>query len=95
MANFIKMNANKLKKDGEDVKDLNETIPILVDELQGAMSDLANCWEGPAWAGYQENMAHYIDLLREMYEYMGRFAGNIMQASQDYMRTEQDISADI
>lgn len=95
MADKIRMNANRLKADGEEVKELNESIPILVDELQTAMSKLADCWEGPAWAGYQENMAHYIDMLRDTYEYMGRFSGNLMQASQDYMRVEQDISADI
>lgn len=90
-AGIIRINSPKLKSDGEAVERLNGSIPILVDELEAEMKRLSECWEGAAWAGYQENMAEYFMELREMYEYMGRFAGNMLQAGQDYMRTEQDI----
>ncbi len=95
MSNYIKVDSNRISRDGENVQEIIEAIPRFIDELETSMEKLSACWEGPSWAVYQVSMRAHIRELRFVYEYMGRYAGQMIQSGQDYMRTEQDICMDI
>lgn len=91
MSDIIRISTNSLQRDAERIKELNDSIPALVKELETSMQQLAGCWEGLAWAGFQKTTAYYIEVLTEVYQYMGKYTENMQKASQDYERTEQDL----
>ena len=91
MSNIIRISTNSLQRDSEKIKELNDSIPILVKELEASMQELSGCWEGLAWAGFQKTTANYIEILTEVYQYIGKYTENMQNASQDYKRTEQDL----
>ncbi len=95
MANIIRVSANSINRDAERIKELNGTLPALVKELEEAMEKLSGCWEGIAWASFQETTAYYMETLTDVYKYMGEFVEKMLEASQDYERTEQDICGGI
>ena len=74
---------------------MKEEIPLLINELEDAMHQLANCWEGVAWGTFQQNTALHIEMLTDIYEYMSRYVITMQEAGIAYERTEQDICAQI
>lgn len=95
MAAYLKVTKSSMEKDSERIHDLIKTIPELVIDLEHAMGRLAGCWEGPAWAEYQNTVAEHIERMKEMYDDMGRYVVNTKEAAKQYMRTEQDVLAKI
>lgn len=95
MGNYLKVSANKLKYDAEKIGELNEAIPILIEELETSMRELSGCWEGPAWGAYQKTVAEYIGMLSEIYNYMGQYTITMQEAAKKYVYAEQDVCADI
>ncbi|MBO5030833.1 MAG: WXG100 family type VII secretion target [Lachnospiraceae bacterium] len=91
MGDVIRISTRSLRSDADRVKELNDALPGLVKELEESMQQLSNCWEGLAWAGFQQTTAYYIEVLTEVYQYMGTYTENMQKASQDYERTEQDL----
>lgn len=95
MGNMIRVSTHLLERDAEEIREMNDSLPILVKELEASMQQLSGCWEGVAWAGFQETTAYYIETLTEVYQYMGKYVENMYKASQDYERTEQDLCSSI
>ena len=95
MADYIKVSTAQLKNDAETIENLSKSIPTLVSDLEVAMTQLANCWEGAAWGEYQKTVAYYIEHLSAIYQHMIGFSSNIGEASKAYHRTEQDICSEI
>lgn len=95
MADLLKVSVNRLRTDASKVENLIDTIPNLVKELEEAMAQLAQCWEGQAWLEYQNNVAKYIEILTEIYKYMGEFTKDLNEAAKLYQRAEQDLCSAI
>ena len=95
MGDYLKVSTSKLRSEADRIEELKETIPTLMNELEAAMQQLAGCWEGPAWGAYQQNVAHHMEMLSDIYDYMSRYTIYMQEASKNYGYTEQDICADI
>lgn len=91
MAGYLKVSANSIKSDAEKIDELKEKVPMLLKDLETSMGQLANCWEGPAWAAYQVKVSEYMEMLSEIYEYLTKYTGSMKEAEKDYTRAEQDI----
>lgn len=95
MDNYLKVSAGLLERDAEKINELKNSIPVLVNELNDSMTQLSNCWEGPAWSSYQANVAYHIEVLTEIYDYLSRYADYMQEARKKYIRAEQDVCTDI
>lgn len=91
MSDVIKVSSNCIKNDADEIKRLGESIPTLINELQEAMQRLASCWEGPAWATYQQTVVQYMEVLSKNYETINKFIASLYEASDEYKRVEQEI----
>lgn len=87
----LKISVSRLKRDAALVENYIDSIPTLIKELEQSMDQLAQCWDGQAWLEYQNNVALYIEILTEIYRYMGDFTKDLNQAAKMYQRTEQDV----
>lgn len=95
MGSYLKVSASSMKRDADRMNELRKSIPALVNELDISMKQLSSCWDGPAWSTYQANVAYYIEILTEIYDYLSEYAASVQEASEKYMHAEQDICADI
>ena len=95
MARYLKTDSKRIESDAEEIEKLAGEIPKLLDELKDAMFSLDRCWEGDAWNAYQNTNAYYIEVLSDVYNYYEKYAANLVQASTDYMRAEQDVMDEI
>lgn len=91
MNTFIKVSTNSIANDAQEIDQLVNSIPELLKELEAAMGELSNCWEGAAWHNYQANVNHYIEMLLEIYKYMKNYAVKLQESSEVYHRAEQDV----
>lgn len=91
MSNVIKVSSNQIISDADKIKNLSDSIPTLINELQEVMNRLSGCWEGPAWEAYQGTVATYIQILTRNYEMMGKFVADLYDASENYKKVEQEI----
>jgi len=91
MANFMRVSTEAMKRDAERIQELNGAIPVLIEELDNSMQQLAACWEGAAWGMFQKNIADYTEMLGEIHKYMSEYASNMGRASNEYMHAEQDV----
>lgn len=85
-----KVSTGSMVRDAKRLKELSDSIPRLVHELEGAMGELAGCWDGAAWMAYQEKVAEYVDSLTEIYRSMTIYVECIDEAAILYRRAEQD-----
>ena len=95
MGNYLRISKNALERDAQNVETLIETLPALINDLQQGMHTLSTCWDGPAWAAYQQTVAKHVEKLTEMYEHMGKYTIYMKEAAKEYTRAEQDVCADI
>lgn len=95
MSGYLKVSANKIKSDAQRMEELKETIPTLMKELEAAMMQLSGCWEGVAWAAYQQNVADHMEMLSDIYDYMSRYIVSVQEAGKEYGYAEQDVQAEI
>lgn len=95
MADYVKISCNNITRDAERIKELSNSIPKLMNEMQQAMSRLDACWEGNAWTAFQNSNAYYTEILMEIYRYYGNFTAHLHEASQTYMRAEQDVMDEV
>ena len=68
---------------------------VLIDELENSMRQLSGCWEGPAWGAYQKTVAEHMEILTDIYNYMGQYTITMQEAAKEYVHVEQDVCADI
>ena len=92
---YLKVSTNTMKQDADRIEQLKNTIPTLISELEASMAQLSGCWEGVAWGAYQKNVAHHIEMLTDIYDYMSRYIMNMQEAGKNYGYAEQDICAEI
>jgi len=92
---LLKVDATRLANDGEGIEDRINTVSVLVNDLEEQLVLLSTCWEGLAWAAYQENIAKLIDRIKQVHNYVIQYAGCFLLASQDYIHAEQDIMGEI
>ena len=95
MDSYLKTSCNKITNDAEKIEELSDSVPKLLKELEATLTKLNSYWEGSAWASYQETCAYYIEVLGEVYEYYEKLIGNMHEASQKYMRAEQDVMDEV
>lgn len=95
MGDYLRISGNSLEKDVQRIDELIATLPALIDDLQQAMQKLSSCWEGPAWAAYQQTVTSDVEKLTDMYEHMGKYTIYMKEAAKEYTRAEQDVCADI
>lgn len=95
MAISMKISVSSIKNDASKIENDLSSIPALIDELEKSMGQLAQCWEGQAWDVYQTNIALDIEILTEIYRYMGGFTKSINEAATIYQRVEQDVCSTI
>ena len=95
MGNYLKISKNLLEKDAQNLDTLIETLPELIKDLEQGMHMLSSCWDGPAWAAYQQTVIMHVEKLTEIYEQMGKYTINMKEAAKEYARAEQDVCSDI
>ena len=93
MNTLIKVSTSSITNDATKIGELINTIPNLLNELEGAMNELSTCWEGTAWQTYQDNLMYYIEMLTEIYTYMKNYVTNLEASSEIYGRAEQNVTA--
>lgn len=91
MSDVIKVSGNRIKSDADKIKNLSDSIPVLINELQENMQRLSNCWEGPAWANFQKTVAQYMEILSEDYEAINKFITGLYNAGDEYKKVEYEI----
>ena len=95
MEQNLKVSVGRIRNDAAQIENEIDSIPALIKELEQSMAQLAQCWEGQAWLEYQNNVARYIEILTEIYQYMGEFTIDLNQAAKLYQRAEQDVCSAI
>ncbi|MBR4983324.1 MAG: WXG100 family type VII secretion target [Lachnospiraceae bacterium] len=95
MGDYLKVSKRAIERDAERIEKQIENVPAMIRDLQQGMQRLSGCWDGPAWAAYQQTITSDIEKLTEMYEHMKRYTIYMKEAALKYERTEQDICADI
>lgn len=91
MADHIKVSASHMKKDIEDLIILKEEIPDAIDRLNEAMSQLASCWDGPAWGQFQRQVASDIQNMHELYEYLSSYMETLDDSREKYIQAELKV----
>ena len=74
MATTQRVSCNSMKSDAEALSVALKDIPKTIEQLQVSMRNLAQCWEGPAWAAFQMQVNRDIQNMLEVYEKSGRTA---------------------
>lgn len=95
MESYLRTSCKRIISDAQKMEELSNSIPKLLKNLETMLTGLNSCWEGAAWASYQDTCAYYIETLGEIYEYCGKMVGNMHDASQIYMRAEQDVMDEV
>lgn len=89
MSNYIKVSVPKMKNDGEQLHADIEKIPQFVRELDASMKALGTCWDGPAWAAFQQQVESDILNMLDMYDWLRRFMQALSDGEKEYGACEQ------
>ena len=91
MNKLIKVSTTAIAQDAKEIEELVDSIPQLLSELESAMGELANCWEGVAWHTYQAKVDAYIEILQDIHKTMKSYTARMEQSSRVYHRADQDV----
>lgn len=89
MSNYIKVSINRMKNDADDLQDYAEKIPKFVNELESAMKSLGECWDGPAWIAFQQQVKSDILNMLDVYEWLSRYLQAMSRAEKTYADSEK------
>lgn len=89
MSNYIKVSVPKMQKDSEQLKASIDKIPQFVNDLDASMKNLGNCWEGPAWIVFQQQVQSDILYLLEMYDWLSKLLQAETEAGKIYGEGEK------
>ena len=70
MSNYIKVSVPKMKIDWERLQTEVEKIPEFISELDSSMKGLSQCWDGPAWVAFQQQVESDIVNMLDVYDWL-------------------------
>jgi Proteins of 100 residues with WXG. len=95
MADYIKVDAHKMRRDIEALRQLLEEIPQQIDELEGSMAKLSTLWEGQAWDAFQRQVVADIEYLREVYRMGKEYVESFSEAKRIYQDVEIKVDDEV
>lgn len=90
LSEYIKVSVDEMKRDAQSLRELTERLPNAISQLEGALTELAGCWEGPARNEYLYQISTDIQYMTELYRFLSEYIGCIEEGSQKYLSGEQD-----
>ncbi len=95
MANIQRVSCENMIKDAETLSTALKDIPQTISQMQTSLKNLASCWEGPAWAAFQEQVNKDIENMNEVYQCLTELQNGLGNGRDTYLRTEFDVYTDI
>ena len=95
MATTQRVSCNSMKSDAEALSVALKDIPKIIEQLQVSMRNLAQCWEGPAWAAFQMQVNRDIQNMLEVYENLAELQKGLGSGRDIYLRTEYGAYTDL
>lgn len=95
MGTTQKVSCESMKTDAESIAEALKEIPDIIEQLQVSMKNLAHCWEGAAWAAFQEQVNKDLQNIQETYQNFIKLQENLGKGSETYLKTEYDVYTDI
>jgi len=89
MNNHIKVSVPKMKNSGDQLHGDMDKIPQFIQELDASMKQLGNCWEGPAWIAFQQQVQSDILNMLDVYDWLRKFLQALSEAEKVYGDCEQ------
>ena len=89
MTNYIKVSVPKMKSDWERLQTEVEKIPKFIDELDSSMRGLSQCWDGPAWVAFQQQVESDIVNMLDVYDWLKRLLLAMSDVEKIYGESEE------
>lgn len=93
MANYIKIQTQRLEQDRDAIQDDMGAISALISELYEEMQLLGETWEGPAWHAFQNQVAEDIENMQMIHDKMKQYLSHMEYACREYRQCEKQISS--
>lgn len=95
MAGVQKVSCNRMKADAEALQSELKNIPKTIEQLAASMQKLSQCWEGPAWAAFQNQVNSDVQNMNEVYKSLVELQKGLGNGRETYLRTEFDVYSDL
>ncbi|MCD7884794.1 MAG: WXG100 family type VII secretion target [Lachnospiraceae bacterium] len=95
MASIQRVSCKNMEKDAEALSTALKDIPQTITQMQASLKNLASCWEGPAWAAFQEQVNKDIENINEVYQCLTELQKGLGTGRETYLRTEFDVYTDV
>lgn len=95
MSDKLRVSCSAMKSDGEKLAAELKEIPQIIERLHNSVKSLAACWDGPAWASYQNQVNKDIENMKEVYGTLVQLQKALGTGRDTYLKTEFDIYTDI
>lgn len=90
MGNYINVSIPRMKGMGDGLHADIEKIPQFINELDDSMRNLGQCWEGPAWMTFQQQVESDILNVLDVYDWMRRFLQALSEGEKIYGTCEKN-----
>jgi uncharacterized protein YukE len=95
MADYIKVNASRMRNDIEEMHKLLGSISGQIDLLEESMIQLETMWQGDAWNAYQIQMRKDIEYLRELFRSGISFEESFREAKDLYQNADLKMNDEV
>lgn len=95
MADIQRVSCGQMKRDAQELQTELKNIPKIIEQLEASMNRLAQCWEGPAWTAFQNQVSSDIQNMNKVYRELKKLQKGLGQGRETYLRTEFDVYTDL
>lgn len=95
MASIQRISSRGMRTDAEEFSTVLKDIPQIMEQLQTSMTNLARCWEGPAWSSFQAQVNSDIQNMHETYQTLVQLQQHLAEGRETYLRAEYDVYTDM
>ena len=89
MSKTMKVSVPRMKSDGDTLQNRMKQLPAFVQELDGAMKRLGQCWDGPAWPEFHQQVDKDIQNMLDLYEWMKKYVESMSGCAEVLGNTEK------
>ena len=89
MSSNWKVSTPRMKQDEEDIQAQTDQIPKFIQELDASMKRLGQCWDGPAWLVFQQQVESDIQNMLDIYDWMKDYLQALSQSAEKYGEAEK------
>lgn len=89
MSGNWRVSTPRMKQDEDEIQSQTDQIPTFIQELDASMKRLGQCWDGPAWLTFQQQVELDIQNMLDIYDWMKDFLQAFSQSAKKYGEAEE------